>query len=271
MSAMTVPGRPVIERKHFNKIALIDADKLKHLVCYEVYKLMKQNYPREEININYLIDDQLNRIHNMFSAKAMVFCFSGKSYNTFRYSAAVEKEYKGNRKVENDTTYYDCKSDDMKLIVSYIMQTNIGLIFSDLEADDLLSMLQSDDTFIFSNDKDLNQIPGLHFDPGKLDLFEISEEQALHNLCYQLITGDSVDNIAGISGLGAVAANKILSEVEIKSALSRVFYEYQKKYGIVAGADAFVEMWTLVKLRMNRGKYFREKYAKAFNLINQLK
>lgn len=267
---MTAPitGSHSIERKHFDLVALVDADRIKHLVCYDIYQLLQQNYPRHEIDIVSLIEHQLGRIHNMFSAKGIIFCFSGKSYNTFRYYTAIEKEYKGNRK--NDATSYDCKSEDMLEIVRYIQSGNNTLLFADLEADDILSMLQCNQTFIVSNDKDLKQIPGLHFNPNNLQLENVTEETALRNLCYQMIIGDTTDNITGIKGLGPVAAEKLIGKYDIKSLPGRILFEYQTKFGITAGTDTFVENWNLIKLRLNRGDFFRQKYASAFNLLNLL-
>lgn len=266
---MTVPQQPVIERKHFDLVALIDADRLKYLVCHDIYTQLQQNYIRDEINIEILIENRLNAIHNQFSAKAMIFCFSGKSYNTFRYYTAVEKEYKGNRN-KPDPTDYDCKSDDMYAIVKYISNTQNTLLFADLEADDLLSMLQNEKTFIYSNDKDLKQIPGWHFNQKTLGLDKVTEEQALRNLCYQMIVGDTTDNIVGIRGLGPKKAEEIISNCDIKSLLSRVMYEYQVKFGITLGTDTFVENWNLIKLRTCRGSFFNQKYSNAFSLRDLL-
>ena len=42
------------------------------------------------------------------------------------------------------------------------------------------------------------------------------------------------------------------------------------KMGKLEGIDAFAENWMLIKMRMNRGEYFREKYQKMFNLKTEL-
>lgn len=255
------------KKKHFELVALIDADKIKHLVAYSVGELLKQNYTLPEIDVVGLIEDRLNAIHNSFSAKAIIFCFSGKSSNTFRYQCAFEKEYKGNR---SDNNFYEGKLEVMMFVVEYIKKVNHVLVFNTLEADDILSMLQCKHTFIWSNDKDMNQIPGWHFDHFKLNLYKVTEEDAHRNLCYQMIVGDTTDNIGGIKGFGDKKALEILGKAPLKIMLHTILLEYQKKFGITEGTDAFTEVWNLVKLRGKRGAYFIEKYKSAFELIELL-
>lgn len=256
--------------KQFDKIALIDADSLKYLVCNDIFKMLQNNKKHANINIEPLIEKRLQDIYDCFNAKGMIFCFSGKSFNTFRAKVAIDKEYKGNR--TEDKTFYDCKIEDMYRVVKYIMERNNTLLYDDLEADDILSMLQCEETFIWSKDKDLLQIPGWHYDFTHGDLYYITEEQALKNLCYQLIKGDTVDYIRGLPKWGDVKASNFINAcTSIKSLPSKILLEYQKIYGITAGTDAFVETWNLIKLRMNRGNYFTQKYSSAFSMLNFLK
>lgn len=253
------------KKKHIDKIALIDADKLKHLVAYDVFCNLKLNVPRSEEMLSYFIEERLKEIFGQFSAKGYIFCFSGKSSSTFRHHVAFEKEYKGNRK--EDPNFYEGKIEDMSKVVKTVMKRYPSLIFNDLEADDILCFLQTKDTFIYSNDKDLKQIPGLHFDIVKKDVYEISEEEAFRNLCYQLIIGDSTDYITGLKGYGPKKASMIMETTLTKQLINRILLEYQLTFGLTAGTDTFVENWNLIKLRMNRGTYFKEKYKSAFNLL----
>lgn len=262
------PSNMSLPKKHIDLVALIDADKLKHLVAYDVYSDLKHNIPRDPHRLAYLIEERIAGIFSNFSAKGYIFCFSGKSFDTFRSAVAIEKKYKGSR--ENDPTFYEGKIEDMAEVVRTVMKTYPVLLFKDLEADDVLCYLQCDQTFIYSNDKDLNQIPGWHFDAVKRDVKKISEEEAHRNLCYQLIVGDSTDCIPGLPGYGAVKAQKIIDSVPLKSLIQTILHEYHKVMGITHGTDAFVETWNLVKLRVCRGKHFNEKYIEAKNLLNEI-
>lgn len=88
------------------------------------------------------------------------------------------------------------------------------------EADDLIGMratyLQSIDKpfVIVSIDKDLNCIPGCHYNSIHDEIYEVTEEESLYNFYKQCLTGDETDNIPGIKGVGPKTAEKLLSGAE---------------------------------------------------------
>ena len=111
-----------------------------------------------EKNINLENNDTkyyLERIFSAFNCSGSIFCFSGVSSNTFRVSFSFEKKYKGNRKYIKN--YEDEEKDKME-VIEYIKKRYPTLLFKDLEADDVISMLQDEDTFVYSRDKDLISI-----------------------------------------------------------------------------------------------------------------
>lgn len=61
-------------------------------------------------------------------------------------------------------------------------------------------------------DKDLNQIPGNHYNYVKDTFYHVTEEEANKFFFEQLLTGDTADNIPGIYGIGPIKAKKILSK-----------------------------------------------------------
>ena len=256
-----------------NKIALIDADKVKYIVSYKVFNYLQSGeiemFQKDDIAIKFtkeFVNDIFDRIED-----DCIFCFSGKSFHTFRNHIAFEKKYKGSRQEKVDKYDYPNKLNDMTAAVKYIMDNFNSLIFDDLEADDIISILQDKNTYIISDDKDLKQIPGFHYNYSTNDLYEITNEQALYNLSTQLIKGDSTDDIVGMSGYGEVKTRNYLSQVKKHSHLVlSVLYLYQKTYGVFKGTDMFVETWNLVKLRENRGTYFLSKHQKMFDLKKML-
>lgn len=253
------------KKKHFDKVALIDADKMKHLVAYDVSCDLKNNLFRSPERLSMFIEERLNEVFQRYTAKGYIFCFSGKSNNTFRAHIAIEKEYKGSRK--EDPSFYEGKIEDMSEVVSTVMKRHPTLLFNNLEADDVICFMQTEDTFVDSNDKDLKQIPGLHFNHDTKDLIVVSEEEAFRNLCSQMITGDSTDCIPGLKGYGPAKAEKLMATVNTKQLLNRILLEYQTVMGLTMGTDAFVETWNLVKLRPARGTHFMSKHAEARNLL----
>ena len=255
---------PTIEPLSTGKIALHDADYIKYLVTSRVFKNCKDGYyPPPDQYIKDILEALFTRIHD-----PIIFCFSSLSSKTFRYHLASEMEYKGSRKFREDTQYYDRKSEDAYYVVEYIKKSFIVLMFGDLEADDIVSALQDDNTYIMSKDKDLKQVPGWHYSFTENSLFHISQEQGLLFLANQLIKGDGGDDICGIKGFGEKASEKILKGVQPNRLIQTVLHEYHKKYGLVMGTDMFSEMWQLLKTKINRGDYFKEKYALMFTTKN---
>jgi len=82
------------------------------------------------------------------------------------------------------------------------------------EADDELGISQctseSGDTVIVTNDKDLLQIPGEHFNPVLNIKRIISPVDGLRNFYFQMIMGDSSDNIFGFDGKARSKVPKFL-------------------------------------------------------------
>lgn len=82
-----------------------------------------------------------------------------------------------------------------------------------LEEEKYYSDRSSDYTpIICSIDKDLKQIPGKHYNPEKKEMTIVSEQEALHNLCRQILMGDSIDGIKGLKGVGKVKAERMLKQ-----------------------------------------------------------
>ena len=133
-----------------------------------------------------------------------------------------------------------------------------------MEADDLLGTHQTDDTVIWSLDKDLRQIPGSHLDDATQKVVEITELGSLEDrgkkiyfdgtlgLYFQLLTGDSTDHIVGCGlreltvyksgakkgqeyykrkGVGPKKALALLADLDLDAALDVVVEEYKKIHG----------------------------------------
>lgn len=128
-----------------------------------------------------------------------------KSYitgdNNFRYK--VNPEYKGNRRDTIDPRWRQDLNEHM--VVHWNAEVTNGY-----EADDALGMSQSDDTIICSIDKDLKQIPGLHYNFVKDEWDEVTVDGGLRFFYEQLLIGDRADNIFGIDRVGPVRAKAAL-------------------------------------------------------------
>jgi len=88
-----------------------------------------------------------------------------------------------------------------------------------LEGDDVLGLMATDPALeggviVCSLDKDLQTIPGGHYNFGKDEKFLISTHQANRYHMYQTLIGDATDGYKGCPGIGPVAATKILDAVD---------------------------------------------------------
>ena len=128
---------------------------------------------------------------------------------TFRDKFARIKPYKGNRPADGKPVHYDaCKQ--------YIIDVWRAEECFALESDDYCALHQAEveGSIIVSNDKDLQQCPGMHYNWTKDDgIYVISPEEALHWKYIQILSGDATDNIEGIPGLGTLGAEKLLKHM----------------------------------------------------------
>lgn len=106
-----------------------------------------------------------------------------------------------------------------------------------MEADDAISIAATElgeDAVIVSIDKDLDQLPGWHYNFVKRNLYYVTASEGIRNFYRQILTGDRVDNIIGLRGIGPVKADRILGE----SGTEQDYY--QKVLGAYEGNDGRV-------------------------------
>lgn len=258
-----------------NKVALIDADHIKYIVTYNMFKEMEMIGEElfYETKEELLIEKTLSMAYSFLEKiqDPIIFCFSGPSYNTFRAKICYEKGYKSSRKKKTDYYDYEGKKEDMYRIFEIISEKFNTLLFSDLEADDVVSMLHDKDSYIISKDKDLLQCAGLHYDFEKDEVYEITESEAIRNLFKQILIGDTTDSIPGLHRYGEKTFERDFQKITgFEDYLSKTQELFIEKHGNLKGLDIFCEMYSLVKMRMNRGDYFLLKYDHAFQMKNTL-
>ena len=62
-------------------------------------------------------------------------------------------------------------------------------------------------------DKDLDQIPGWHYNWDHNKTYFLTREQAIRNFYVQVLAGDRTDDVDGLKGIGVPKAQKILKDV----------------------------------------------------------
>lgn len=117
----------------------------------------------------------------------------------------VHDSYKANRDDGDRPYHFDA-------IRQYMVDVWGGTIYEGVEADDAIGLASTadDSTIICSIDKDLDQLPGVHYNYNKNSIYEVSYEQGMHFFFKQMLMGDRADNIGGIKGVGPKTAEKLL-------------------------------------------------------------
>lgn len=90
------------------------------------------------------------------------------------------------------------------------------------EADDALSIAQYEDPeghIIATIDKDLLMVPGHHYNPNTEVTSFVTSEVGIKSFYKQILTGDSIDDIPGIKGIGPKKAEKILEDIDEEEAM----------------------------------------------------
>ena len=171
----------------------------------------------------------------------------------FRFDVATIRPYKGNRDPNHKPKYY-------KEIKDYLIAQFDAIVVEGMEADDAIGIEQykhpAKDTVIVTIDKDLNMIPGWHYNPRKEDLYDVSLDEADRFFLWQMLVGDSTDNIPGINRIGPKTADKILAEYPDTTALAAKVREmYAEQYG-TGHEEALDEIAQLLWIRRNEGERY---------------
>lgn len=115
---------------------------------------------------------------------------------------------------------------------------------------------------VYTADKDMRMFAGLHIvwktfqmveiPPGTFDVVFVDKQYGHKFFWYQMIAGDSADNIPGVPSCGEKAANKLLEDVRCnQSAYEQVVELYKTKLG-EHYADFFVEQAMLLWMRTDK-------------------
>lgn len=155
------------------------------------------------------IDEHYEWLMKHLGADKMTVVLSGPSGDNFRKD--LYEPYKGDRPTERPPLLDELKA--------YLVENYECKLVAGLEADDVLGIMSSEpqdaeERIIVTIDKDLQQIPGLIFNPTKWQdgVKRVSLEEG--DMCFymQWMTGDSTDNYPGIPGVGPKRAEKLVSE-----------------------------------------------------------
>ena len=237
------------QSSHFIDVALVDADTIVYLSGFGAERVSYKLFPTDDTTVEplfvgsyrkeldavieelgleeYVVTREmetdpieyalqkckliLEKIQSHTGCKRMQLYLSGS--DNFRKDIATYRKYKGNRDLSKRPQWYDA-------IRNYMIQYWGANVIKGQEADDILGITQcalnaeGTSSIICSTDKDLMQIPGLHYNISKEEIIEQDAQSGLNIFYTQCLTGDSTDNIVGCPGIGPKKAAAILEDAD---------------------------------------------------------
>jgi DNA polymerase-1 len=201
--------KEIVHKERYKKKAIVWAEN--HL---ESWHISKETNPEPEGYAIYNTDAIMRTILSRFDEEKP--CIKVYLTGNTNFRNRIYKEYKKNREDMATPVHLNaCKQHLINRYNAYIVEG--------YEADDLIGMearklLTEEREFIICTlDKDLNCIPGHHYDWTKDTITYFNEEDSLRFFFTQCLVGDKTDNIPGIKGIGPVKAAKILKDCKTES------------------------------------------------------
>lgn len=190
---------------------------------------------------------------------------------TFRTHIARLKTYKGNRTTDPPAS--------LCILRDYLCSAWNAEIVKGEEVDDVLSYMQRGmgcgaSSVVVGYDKDLDQIPGDHYDWVNDKFYNVTDAQARLRLWVQTLSGDVADNIGGASGVGPSKALRLVEDAIANGADDKALWrlvveEYEKSqerpwctYKAYDPEAVATENYRLVRLKQTRD----EEVPKTFNI-----
>lgn len=246
---------------------LIDCDLLRYRCGFAADSQVKRDYkqehpgcPDDEVeqhieNLDY-IGLALQNVKTVMESVVDRFNPEYRAYvqgdGNFRDKIATILPYKGNRDSAHKPKYY-------KEIKEYLLDRWNAIEVHGQESDDAIGIEQFDNpdkyTVIVSTDKDMNTVPGWHFNWVKGELYYVTLADANRFFFHQMLEGDRTDNIPGITGVGPKTAAKIVAEhghdlVRLRAAVQD---QYKRQYGM-DWEKAYWEVGNLLYIRRKPGE-----------------
>ena len=165
-------------------------------------------------------------------------CFADEVYiaikgkNNFRYN--IYSDYKSSRKDKLEDKLKERLNDAH----AYLLKDWSAVQSDGMEADDVVSIWsyearEAEDDFIIGHiDKDINQVPGNHYNYNSKQIYFVDDDEADMNFCTQLLIGDNGDDIPKVKrGYGIKTAQKALAGTTYDNRMDTVVDVWKQLYG----------------------------------------
>lgn len=155
-----------------------------------------------------------------------------KGKGNFRYD--IYSDYKSSRKDKLDDKLKERLNDAH----AYLIKDWSAIQSDGMEADDVVSIWsyearEAEQDFVIAHiDKDINQVPGNHYNYNSKQIYFVDDNEADMHFCTQLLIGDNGDDIPKVKkGYGIKTAQKALAETTYDNRMDTVVDEWQRLYG----------------------------------------
>lgn len=206
-----------------SKYILFDGDVLVYRCAWSE---QESDEDQAKLKLDELISNIIQEVDPYGTSKNRKFFLTGRG--NFRYDIAKTAVYKGNRK---DTE----KPKHLGTLREYLMLKYDALVTEGYEADDAIGIHANyygyENVVVVSIDKDFEQLPTTLFNPSKWEWKTVDKWTATKNFYKQILTGDRVDNIIGIYGIGPAKAEKLLAGCDSEKALYNACYDAYETFG----------------------------------------
>jgi len=223
-----------------DRVLIIDYDSLLHTCIYSGKDEAGNKNPEYtetdlELLFGKLTEQTLKLINTVESKFNILACYSFiKGKNNFR--KLIYPEYKAHRPPPNPL---------INKLYEYAKVAHNVIESCWAEADDYVYTVSKkiDHTGIIASiDKDLKQIPGIHYNYNKNIWCKVTEKEALFNLYTQFVVGDTTDGIKGAKGVGIAWVNKNMNINMSKEELDNVVFQAYLKASKGNAEEAQKEM-----------------------------
>jgi DNA polymerase I len=220
-------------------VVLIDADSLMYFSSYG----SEEDQNLSETKLSEKIYDILNIVEQNYNVVKWHVFVKGK--NNFRYK--IYPEYKKRRPEKHPI---------IDVLNQYLVDEFGAIESHNAESDDYVYSYSQLPEYqgrvvMCSVDKDLRQIPGIHYDYQKNKFITVDNETAKYNLAVQMIMGDAADCIPGLRGYGPKKAENLIKKGMTKYQYIKVILnEYRKNCKSPEEAKELVRLhYKLLKLQ----------------------
>ena len=210
-------------------------------------------------NVKFLLNNYIKEICDVGKAEEYAVYLSPP--RNFRHDIAKTAEYKAGRPPPPHHI------EEARAHMFRVHKAEVG---DNIEADDLLGLNQTTDTFIASVDKDLLMIPGRHYDIVKKTKQIVDLLAADDWFFMQLIMGDKTDNIKGLAGYGPKKAQDLVASYagDMIGLVQDIEELYTMQYGS-RGKDVMIEHAQLVYILRPGDEPGKEQWRKMLLLDEQ--